>query len=432
MKQHSKANLNRRSFLRAALLTSAAPLIVPGSVLGLNGAVAPSNRFVWGTIGIGNRARATLPTFLSFKEIQMVAMSDCRADRLQGAKEIVDTRYGNQDCMAYPDFRDLLARRDIDAVMIATGNRWHAVASIYAARAGKDIYCEKPVCLAIEEGRSLVETCRRHGVIYQAGTQRRSTGSYRFAMELARSGKLGRVHTVEMQVWTGRGVPHQAPTSVPTGVNYDMWLGQVQWRPFVPNRFNGWMNFLDTADGYITDMGCHYTDLMQWTLNRDHTGPIEFEGKAEWPDPVKFMNDTPINCAVRCKYADGVQGLMYQRGEFKDRYIKYIGDEGWVQVDDQTDIVTAEPKSLLKLRSATSKGWDDVSGHIQDLLHGMRTRQQTICNPLVAHRAQAICLSMTISMRVGRRITWDPVKERFNDEDANRLLRREARAPWRV
>ena len=158
MKSNLASNLSRRQFLRRAGAAAALPLIVPGSVLGLRGAVAPSNRIVFGSIGVGNRARDTLPTFLAFPELQFLAVSDCRADRLKSGKEIVDRRYGNQDCQTYPDFRDLLARKDIDAVAIATGNRWHGLGSIYAARAGKDIYCEKPVTLTIGEGRSLVET----------------------------------------------------------------------------------------------------------------------------------------------------------------------------------------------------------------------------------------------------------------------------------
>ena len=226
MKLPAASQFSRRQFLKRATAAAALPLIVPGSVLGLNGAVAPSNRIVFGAIGVGNRARDTLPTFLSFPEIQYLAVSDCRADRLKGAKEVVDRHYGNQDCTPHADFRDLLARKDVDAVSIATGNRWHGLGSIYAARAGKDIYCEKPVTLTIHEGRALVDTCRRFGTIYQAGTQRRSTASYRFAVEMVRQGRLGRMQTVEMQVWAGPGIEHEKVAPVPAGWNYDIWLGQ--------------------------------------------------------------------------------------------------------------------------------------------------------------------------------------------------------------
>jgi predicted dehydrogenase len=422
--------LSRRQFLQRAAAAMALPLIVPSSVVGLNGAVAPSNRIVFGAIGVGNRALATLPTFLALPEIQFLAVSDCRADRLKKAKETVDRHYGTQGCQAYGDFRDLLARKDVDAVSIATGNRWHGLGSIYAARAGKDIYCEKPVTLTIGEGRLLVETCRRFGAIYQAGTQRRSTASYRFAVEMVRQGKLGRLLTVEMQVWAGPAIPHEKSAPAPAGWDYDIWLGQTPWYPFVPARVNAWQYFWDTAEGVMTDMGCHYTDQMQWALNADETGPVEFEAKAELPDPAKFCSDTPLTGIGRCKYANGVTGIMYQRGAFQDRYIKFIGEEGWIQVDDETDVVTAEPKSILSLKGGAAAGWGDASDHVRNLLNCIRSRTPTACNPEVAHRAITICQAWAISLRLGQPLKWDPVKERFNLDEANRMLYREPRAPW--
>jgi predicted dehydrogenase len=426
------APCTRRQFLCRTATAIAMPLIVPGSVLGLNGAVAPSNRIVFGGFGIGNRARATLPNFLSFKEIQYVAVSDAREDRLKSAKELVDAHYVNKDCQTYPDFRDLLARTDIDAISIATGNRWHGLGSIYAARSGKDIYCEKPVSLTINEGRALVDTCKRFGVVYQAGTQRRGTASYQFAREMVRQGKIGKLHTIEMQVWAGPAIAHGKTTPVPKGWNYDLWLGQTPWHPFVPGRVNAWQYFWDTAEGIITDMGCHYTDQMQWVLGTDDTGPIEFEAEGELPDPKKFMSDAPITAAAKCKYANGVTGLMYSRGAFKDRYIRYIGDAGWIQVDDETDLITASPKSILSLKGAGGAGWGDASGHIGDLLRSIRSRTPTQCNPEVAHRVITICQAWNLALRLGQKLKWDPVKERFESESANRMLWREPRAPWRI
>jgi predicted dehydrogenase len=432
MTSKHESPLSRRQFLSRAATAAALPFIVPGSVLGLRGAVAPSNRIVFGSIGVGNRARATLPNFLALPEIQWLAVSDCRADRLKSAKELVDRHYGNQDCQAYEDFRDLLARKDVDAVSIATGNRWHGLGSIYAARAGKDIYCEKPVTLTVQEGSALVDTCRQFGTIYQAGTQRRSTASYRFAAEMVRQGRIGKLQTIEMQVWIGPTVPHDKATPVPTGWNYDIWLGQTPWYPFVPKRVDAWQYFWDTAEGIMTDMGCHYTDQMQWVLGTDHTGPVEFEAKGELPDPAKCCSDTPVTGIARCKYANGVTGMMYQRGAFKDRYIRYIGEEGWIQVDDETDVVTAEPKSILGLRDGGGSGWGDASDHVRNLLHCIRSRTPTLCNPEVAHRAITICQAWTISLRLGCLLKWDPMKERFEQEAANRMLYREPRTPWRV
>jgi predicted dehydrogenase len=433
MKQPFSPRINRRQFLQRAAAAVAAPMIVPGRVLGLDGAVAPSNRITFGAIGIGNRARHILPNFLSFAEIQWLAVTDARADRLASAKEMIDTHYGTKACRAYKDFRELLAQKDIDAVLIATGNRWHAMASMFAAHAGKDIYCEKPISLTIAEGRKLVETCRRLGTIYQAGTQRRSTGSYQFAREMVRQGKIGRVHTVESQVWCGGSVPHQSPQPVPPGWDYDQWLGPVQWRPYVPARVQAWHSFWDTGEGMHTDMGTHYTDQMQWVLATDDTMPVEFWTEdIVWPDPVKFMSETAISGTFRCRYANGVHGVIYQRGSFKERYIRYIGDEGWIQVDDDTDEVKAEPKTILQLRTAGGASWSNAGSHVRNLLDSIRSRRPTLCHPEIAHRAQAIVEAMTISARLSRRLKWDPVKEKFNDEDANRMTWREPRAPWCV
>jgi predicted dehydrogenase len=428
----AQATLSRRRFLRGAAAAVAAPVVVPASALGLSGEIAPSNRIVFANIGIGGRARWVMPSFLAQPDLVFIAVSDCIESRMKSAKELIDTHYGNKDCRMYADFRELLAQKDIDAVFIATGDRWHTTASVFAARAGKDIYSEKPISMTISEGRTLAEACRRYGTIYQAGTQRRSTASYRFAAEMVRQGRIGRVHTVEMQVWTGPTVPHDKPAPVPKGWDYDTWLGPVQWRPFVPARIEAgnWNYFWDTGEGPIIGMGSHYTDQMQWTLGRDDTGPVEFEGHCEWPDPAKYMSETPVTAEVRCRYADGVVGAMLSRKTFTDRYIRYIGDEGWVQVDDETDLVSAEPKSLLSLRGAPDVSWADTSDHVRNLLDSIRSRRPTICHPEAAHRAQTICQAMNISLRLGRKLRWDPVQERFDCKEANRMMKREPRAPW--
>jgi predicted dehydrogenase len=423
---------SRRQFLHRAAAALAFPALLPAATLGREGKTAANSRINLGVIGVGNRAQAILPNFMAFKELQVVAVSDCRADRMQAGKKVVDAHYGNTDCRTHPDFLELLAQSDVDAVLIATGNRWHGLASIYAARAGKDVYSEKPVTLTIGEGRTLVDTCRRFGTIYQAGTQRRATESYRFARDMVRQGRIGHVHTVEMQVWTGPAIPADLPVPVPAGWDYDRWLGQVPWIPFTPSRVHNWQYFWDTAEGILTDMGCHYTDQMQWALGRDLSGPVEFEATGEFPDPSKFCSDTPITATARCRYNDGVQGIIHQRGGFTDRYIRYVGDEGWIQVDDETDVVTTQPKSILNLKSAGGKSWADAGTHIRDFLNGIRSRTPTQCNAEVAHRAITICQAMNLSLRLGRRLKWDPVLEQFDLPEANRMMWREPRSPWRA
>ncbi len=425
-------SISRRRFLAASTAFSV-PLIVPASVLGRGNSVAPSERITFGSIGVGNRALGVIPHFIQQADVQYVAVSDCRADRLKAARKLVGGQHGSEACRAYPDFRELLAQDDIDAVFIATGDRWHSLATSYAARAGKDVYCEKPISLSLLEGRRMVETCQRYGAIYQAGHQRRSVDSYRFAAEVVQKGMIGNLQTVEMQVWRANPIPHAREEPVPEGWDYDTWLGPTPWKPFVPAHVNGWNYFWDTGAGMIAAMGCHYTDLMQMALQTDDTGPVEFEGQAEWPDPVKFYSDTPISGEVRCKYANGVTGVMVQRRQFNDRYIRYIGDEGWIQVDDATNRVTAEPESILSLRGVSSKSWSQTGGHIRNLLDSIRSRKPTVCEPETAHRAMSICQLMNICLRLGRKITWNPATERVvGDDEANRMLWRAPRSPWIV
>jgi predicted dehydrogenase len=432
MKTSHSIRIPRRQFLRRATATVAVPMLVPASVLGRAGEVAPSNRITFGVIGYGGRAQHILPNFLGFPDIRFLAASDCRENRLRAAKQFIDAHYQNEDCRTHADFRELLARRDVDAVLIAIGNRWHGLGSIYAARAGKDVYSEKPITLTLGEGRALVDTCRRFGTVYQAGTQRRSTESYRFAKEMVQQGRIGKLKTIEMQVWTGPAIPHDQPTPIPAGFDYDTWLGQSPWKPHVPARVNGWQYFWDTAEGIMTDMGCHYTDQMQWVLGTDDTGPVEFEASGVFPDPEKFFSDTPVTASASCRYANGVTAAMHQRHGFTDRYIRYIGDEGWIQVDDETDVVTAEPKSILSQRAAGGVSWANASSHIRNFTDSIRSRRPAQCNPEVAHRAMSICQAWTIALRLGRKLAWDPKTEPFDAPEANRMLTREARAPWRI
>jgi len=236
-------------------------------------------------------------------------------------------------------------------VLIATGNRWHATASMFAARAGKDIYCEKPISLTIREGRQLVDLCRRHGTIYQAGTQRRSTESYQFARELVRQGK-DRARCTPWKCRSGRrhrAAPAQRCRAPRLGLRPMARPGSVA--PLQLRTRQRLALFLDTGEGMHTDMGTHYTDQMQWVLGTDDTMPVEFEtGDMVWPDPKQWMSETAISGTFKCRYANGVRGILYQRKGFTDRYIRYIGDEGWVQVDDETDIVTAERSPSCQTR----------------------------------------------------------------------------------
>ena len=429
----TRSQLNRRRFLQRSAATGialAAPLVLPGHVLG-RGAAAPSERITLGVIGYGGRCGAILPHFLMYDDVHGVAVSDCRASRLAAAKQVVDSHNGNQDCAAYPDFRQLVDRRDIDAVLIATGDRWHTPLSILAAKAGKDIYCEKPVSMTIGEGRALVQATNRYGTVHQTGHQRRSVGSYAFQVEMARSGKIGHVHTVICQVWEGPTVALDQPRPVPEGFDYDMWLGPTPWHPYTDAYVNGWNYFWDTGAGPVIGMGCHYTDIAQWGLQRDDTGPVSFEGTATWkPDA---FSETPVTADCCCTYADGVKILLRSSGTFQDRYIRFVGTEGWIQVDDETNAVTAEPASILQARNTSAPGWAQTGDHVRNWLDCIKSRKPPICHPESAQRATSICHAVNIGLRLGRPLKWDPQTEHFpGDEQANAMLVRAMRAPWAV
>jgi len=427
----TRSSLSRRSFLKRSAAMGAAlaaPIVVPGHALG-KGAPAPNERIALGVTGYGGRCSRILPHFMMMDDVRCVAVADCRADRLAAGKKAVDEHYGNQDCATYSDFRELMDRPEIDAVLIATGDRWHTPLSIWAAKAGKDIYCEKPVSLAIGESRAMADTMARYGTIYQAGHQRRSVGSYRFQIESARKGMIGKVHTVICQVWEGPTVALDKPRPVPDGFNYEMWLGPTPWHPYTQARVNGWNYFWDTGAGPIIGMGCHYTDIAQWGLQRDDTGPITYEGTATWkPDA---FSDTPVTADCTCTYADGVKIVIRSSGKFADRYIRFVGTEGWIQVDDQTNAVTAEPKSILLERSISAKGWAETGDHVRNWLDSIKSRKRPACHPESAHRATTVCHAANIGLRLGRSLKWDPVAERFLDDDqANRMLLRAMRPPW--
>jgi predicted dehydrogenase len=429
----TKPSLSRRRFLKHSAATGmalTAPLVVPASVLG-QGAPAPSERITMGVIGYGGRCGAILPHFLMFDDLRCIAVSDCRSNRLAAAKKVVDAHNANEDCAAYPDFRDLLARSDIDAVLIATGDRWHTPLSILAARSGKDIYCEKPVSLTIGESRAMADTMARYGTVYQAGHQRRSVGSYAFQVEAARSGMIGKVHTIICQVWEGPTVALDTQRPVPEGFDYDMWLGPTPWHPYVPAYVNGWNYFWDVGAGPIIGMGCHYTDIAQWGLQRDDTGPVLYEGTATWkPDA---FSETPVLADCTCTYADGVKIIIRSSGLFQDRYIRFVGSDGWIQVDDQTNKMTAEPASILQARNIPTPSWAQTGDHVRNWLDCIKTRKQPICHPESAHRATTVCHAANIGLRLGRSLKWDPQAERFlDDAQANAMLHRAARAPWSV
>ena len=423
----SSLHLNRRQFLRTAAQAGALlamPLVVPGAVLGKDGGVAPSERIVLGGIGIGNRGSYDLGCFLHEPDVQFVAIADVKAARREAVKKMADSKYGNQDCAMYRDLRELLAREDIDAVLIATGPNWHAAASVLAARAGKDVYCEKPCTKNIAQSLALAETFRRTARVFQAGTQRRSLPNFVFAIELARLGKLGKLQTVYAHPaglgTTMSGWRPAEPEPPKDQVDWDMYLGPAAWRPFNRGLLDGF-NFEKgggMVGGGCLEWGSHCVDLCQWAADADATCPIEYE---------------PKDGQLQARYASGVKLVLRDGGwlPLGSCPVRFEGETGWVETGDNGDIV-ASSEALLAGRGAKIGGYP-ADFHVRDFLDCVKSRGQTRASAEVACWSHIACHAANISLFLNRKVTYDPKKNEFiGDEEANRLRSEATRDPWRI
>lgn len=410
--------ITRRRFVQGATAVLATPYVITSAALGAPGKPPASERITMGAIGIGGRGGYVMGALMANPEVQMVAVCDARGERRQRAKQKVDRKYGNRDCATYIDLRELLARRDIDAVMVATGENWHAMASILAAKAGKDIYSEKPPAHTIAEGRALAETVKRYGTIYQCGTQRRSIPRFRFAVDLARSGKLGRLKNVYAEA-AGKIAPPRVftlaaqPEPPREQLDWDLWLGPAPWRPYNPGYLGGWKGHQDFQWGTIAEWCSHTADLCQFAADADASGPVEWEWNGK---------------TITGRYTGGVN-LVVTNGSWP-LHVKFEGTEGWVHVDDDGGI-DAEPKSLLAERRF-GKGYP-AEGHARNFLDCVKTRKRPISHAEATHRSMTTCIIANICLILGRKLTWDPVKEEFaGDEVANSMCNRAIREPWRI
>jgi len=424
--------ISRRGLLRRAIGAAGAvvagPYVISPTALGAQNRAAASQRITLGVIGFGNRNRSNLANFLAQPDVQCVTVCDCFADRRTKGKEMVDAHYGNRDCVATRFHEDLLDRDDLDALLIGTGDRWHGLLSILAAKAGKDAYCEKPFSLTIAEGRTLVDVTRRHGMVWQCGTQRRSNESYRFVVDVVRNGQIGKLHTITAVLggWAGNGVPTPEPEPDPNVFDYDRWLGQAPWAPYSPVRVALWRNRWDTGAGVIADMGAHYFDFAQWVHQSELSGPVEFEGTAVWPEGG--LAEVPFSVDVEARYADGVR-LLVTNGS---KGVRFDGDAGWIHITDAGQI-TAEPKSILSARRVPRVSWSFMGGHVRNFLDCIKSRKATASHPELAQRAHTMAHCANLCLRLGRKLRWNPETERFVDDPvANRMLARAMRQPWRI
>jgi predicted dehydrogenase len=335
----------------------------------------------------------------------------------------MDLRYGNSDAREYHDHRELLARPDIDAVLVATGDRWHSLVSAAAARAGKDIYCEKPISMSVAESRTLVEVVQRHSRVFQAGTQRRSVGNFVFAVRLARTGKLGKLKTLHCSIsgidLRDAWLPPE-PEPPKEVIDWDTWLGPAPWRPYnqtYTRSMSLWKDFADLGSGGISDWGSHSIDLAQFANDTDHSGPTEFER----------VGDT-----IEATYPGGPKIILRMKMGKGTCPIRFEGEDGWVYTDD-TGEVEVYPEALRTERSIPREVWAKPQGHVRNFLDCVKSRQLPAANVEVAHRAASVCHVANITVKLGRKLHWDPATETFKgDEQANRLLSRAYREPWRI
>jgi predicted dehydrogenase len=437
--------VSRRDFLKssaAAGIGMALPMIVPSSVFG---AEAPSERITVGCIGVGRMGTGDLGEALGFKQVQVVAVCDLDTKRAAIAQKRIESTYAKRSpggdykgCAVYSDFRELVARPDIDAVQIATPDHWHTLPALEAARAGKDIFLQKPLTLTIREGRILSDTVRRYGRVFQVGSQQRSDKEFRTACELVRNGRVGKLHTIQVGFGTDPGCGPQPTMPVPENLNYEMWLGPAPWVPYTEERVHpqnsitarpGWLRISDYGAGMITGWGSHHLDIAHWGMGTEYTGPVEIIGEAEFPKDGLW--DVHGDFRIEYTYANGVKLIAADEKKIKGG-VRFEGDKGWVWVT--RGAIDAEPKSLLQETIGPGETKLIVSNnHKGNFYECVKSRAPTIAPVEVGHRSCSACLLGDIAMRTGRKLQWDPAKELFvNDDAANRMLSRPMRAPWRL
>jgi len=419
-----KKRWTRRQFIKGATTAAgsivAAPWVITSTALGAQGRAPAGERIVMGVIGVGGRARRVMDTFMAEPDVQIVAVCDVNRERRQAGRDKVNQKYDNQDCETYIDMLEMLERPDIDAVLIGTGDNWHSGVSLITARAGKDMYCEKPMSVTVAESRAVADTMRRLGRIFQCGTQRRSIDHFIFAVNLARSGKLGRLKEVHAE--QSRSFQEVYETILPAEpeppreeFDWNRWLGPAQWRPYNEQYWQRryWGAHLDFAGGSITEWGSHTVDLCQWANDTDDTGPVEF-----WREGDRYIG----------RYADGVKLIIRTGLRFGTCPVRFEGEEGWVETGDSGEM-EVHPKSLLGERQFQAGHHPD--NHVRAFLDCVKTRQQPVSNADAAHRSISACHVANICKRLDRPVKWDPVKEQIiGDEQANRLCSRACREPW--
>ena len=442
--------ISRRRFLRrmaaAAGAAAAAPCVLSAAALGADGRPAPSDRIVMGAIGLGGQGDRDMRAFLGMADVQMVALCDVdegstRYEQgwrrgLAPAREAVEQHYAAEKrdgtwkgVLATADFRELLAREDIDAVTTACPDHWHALMVVSAAKAGKDIYCQKPLSLTIADGRAMADAIRRHGRIFQCGSQRRSSGHCRRSCELVRNGRIGTLQAIHVGLPGGHSNPGyrmgEEAMPVPEGFDYDRWLGPAPWAPYTHKRCHWTFRWvLDYSGGQVTDWGAHYIDMAHWGMGTELTGPVEVEGKGDFPRDGILWN-TATSFEFTCTYANGMKMIVSSRGGG----VRFEGTEGTVWLEGGTD----PPAIATSVIGPNEIHLYESASQYANLIECIRSRKPTVAPVEVAHRSISPAHLGNIAMRLGRKLKWDPDREQvIGDDEANRMLSRPYREPWQL
>jgi predicted dehydrogenase len=453
--------MKRRKFLKktSVVLSSvfASPYIVKSTVLGQNGVTPPSDKIVMGCIGLGGQGTHNMRQFIQNKDVEVVAL--CDVDRgssdyglggtssygIQPVLERAIEYYKNRnivktagDFALYTDYRDLLARDDVDAVTVCTPDHWHGKISYDAARAGKDIYCEKPLVNSIPEGRAVCDAVKDYGVVLQTGSHERSNDSVRFAAELVRNGRIGKLHTIEINLpntddhhkWILEHNQPQPQMPIPASLNYDFWLGPAPWRPYTKFGTHFYWRFItDHGGGEMTDRGAHIIDLAQLINDSDDSGPLEIIGKGSCPETGLY--NAYMDYQFECQYGNGVEMIGGSKGQ---RGLRLVGTDGWIFIHIHGGRLESEPQALLREKIGPNELHLERSpGHHQDFINCVKGRKQPLAHAEIGHRTATICHLLNIAYATGRKLNWDPETETIiNDSDVNRIVQKAMRSPWQV
>jgi predicted dehydrogenase len=380
-----------------------------------------------GAIGVGSQGTGDMQGFLSKSEVQMVAVCDVDKAHRDKAKKIVDDRYGNSDCESYLDFRELIGRGDLDAVQLALPDHWHAIPAIEAARAGLDIHGQKPLARSIREGRAICDAVHRYGRVWQTGSQQRSEWKFRRACELVRNKRIGKILKIEVGLPTGGVTDVKSVTKPPEGLDWNFWLGPAPYAPYRGVAHWDWRWIMDYSGGQLTDWAGHHIDIAHWGMGWDYTGPVEIEGRGNYPSEGIYNVATEYK--FTCKYADGTLMTVANNKQLTQG-AKWYGEKEWIHVN-RAGLNASDEKILKEEIGPNEIRLYESRDHKQNFLDCIRSRRLTICPVEVGHRSISVGLLGEIAMLTGRKITWNPKKEQvIDDPQASALRGRSYREPW--